>query len=263
MVIACINQKGGCGKSSTCFHLGGCLADRGYRVLLVDADPQGSLGQAFFGSEWIEGLAAEQTLASAFGNHEPAANALARATQFDRLRIVCANSQLAAYNIPNPHLAGVSQWRVNSLLENLPRFDIVLIDCPPNLYQCSWNAMLAADMVLVPVPPEDFGVQGLRAVQLAYQQAQDMNPRLQTMRYLITRATTRLIVHRMYEQQLRQFHGGAVFDVTIPEAVAFKVALTCRAPVTIHQPNSVASASIRNLADEIQPEQSVALFQGA
>jgi chromosome partitioning protein len=45
-----INQKGGCGKSSTCFHLAGCLAELGFEVLLVDADPQGSLSQAFFGS---------------------------------------------------------------------------------------------------------------------------------------------------------------------------------------------------------------------
>ena len=46
-------------------------------------------------------------------------------------------------------------------------FDVVLIDCPPNLYQCSWNAMLAAEHVLIPIPPEDFGTQGIRAVHQA------------------------------------------------------------------------------------------------
>jgi len=59
--IALVNQKGGCGKSSTCFHLAGRLGQLGKSVLLVDADPQGSLGQAFFGSAATERLAESET----------------------------------------------------------------------------------------------------------------------------------------------------------------------------------------------------------
>ena len=62
--ICLINQKGGCGKSSTCFHLAGAFATLGMRVLLVDADPQGSISQAFFGSEAVEQMACWETLAA-------------------------------------------------------------------------------------------------------------------------------------------------------------------------------------------------------
>ena len=59
-VICFINQKGGCGKSSSCFQLSGYYAGRGLRVLLIDADPQGSLSQGFFGPVPVENLPAEQ-----------------------------------------------------------------------------------------------------------------------------------------------------------------------------------------------------------
>ena len=60
MVIVFLNQKGGCGKSSCCFHLGGFLSSLGLKTLLVDADPQGSLSQAFFGAVAVENLPARQ-----------------------------------------------------------------------------------------------------------------------------------------------------------------------------------------------------------
>ena len=66
ITICLINQKGGCGKSSTCFHLAGHFAQTGQRVLLIDADPQGSLSQGFFGSSFVECLEPQETLAALF-----------------------------------------------------------------------------------------------------------------------------------------------------------------------------------------------------
>src|SRR5690606_18926066 len=66
IVLCLINQKGGCGKSSTCFHLAGAFAGLGYSVLLVDTDPQGSLSQGFLGSDFVENLPASDTLAALF-----------------------------------------------------------------------------------------------------------------------------------------------------------------------------------------------------
>lgn len=252
--ICFINQKGGCGKSSCCFHLGGCLTESGYRVLLVDADPQGSLSQAFFGSQHVEWLESHETLASLFDDnlaYSRCASRLARQTAWQNLFLVCANQTLAPHNGPCPEQAGLRQYAVVQYLEVAGDFDFALLDCPPNLYQCSWNALLAADHVIVPVPPEDFGAQGLRAVHQAIQHATLLNPRLQLLGHLVTRYDRRLLVHRAYESRLRELYGAGVLETIIPEASAFKVALTCRQPVCYCAPRSRATLATRQLTEEI------------
>jgi len=248
-----INQKGGCGKSSSCFHLAGCLADSGFNVLSVDADPQGSLSQGFLGSSQIENLSAEETLAALFDDtcHLASPDAICIRTSFDGISIVPANQTLACHNTPAPELARMKQQRLRSYLEQTQRFDIVLIDCPPNLYLCSWNALLAADFVVIPVPPEDFGTQGLRVVQQAVENAQRLNPSLRLLGHVVTRYDSRLLVHQAYEKRLRSLYGDQVFQTVIPEAAAFKVALACRQPVNISSPRSKAAKTTRALCEEI------------
>ena len=251
--ICLINQKGGCGKSSTCFHLAGCLVDAGLRVLLVDADPQGSLSQAFFGSQYVENLECSETLSSLFQDDcfDPSISLLPKPTSWAGLSIVCSNQTLGVHNRPSPETSGLLQFALAQYLEDVQHYDLALIDCPPNLYQCSWNALLAADHVVVPVPPEDFGTQGLRTVHQAIENARQLNPRLHLLGHLVTRHDRRLLIHRSYEAKLRQRFGATVFQTVIPEASAFKVALACRKPVWFHAPQSRAAELTFRLAREI------------
>lgn len=256
--ICFINQKGGCGKSSSCFHLAGHFAALGMRVLAIDADPQGSLSQGFFGSATIENLSARETLAAVFADDEPASfDSLVASTQINRLSVIRANSNLARHNVPEPEKSGMRQFSLTGLLESAKGFDLILIDCPPNLYQCSWNALLASNFVVIPVPPEDFATQGLRTVHQAIEQAQLLQPALKLLGHLVTRSDKRLLVHRTYEQQLRELYGTSVLSTVIPEASAFKVALSCRQPVSVYAPTSKATRLISDLADELLHRMSV------
>ena len=248
-----INQKGGCGKSSTCYHLAGAFASMGLEVLLVDMDPQGSLSQGFLGSEFVESLESHQTVATLFDESSFFSNRdhLLVATNFSGITICPANQRLAAFNMPEPENTGMMQYAVREFLAEQDGFDVVLIDCPPNLYRCSWTAMVAADHVMIPVPPEDFGTQGLRAVHQCVQEARRLNPSLRRLGHLITRCDNRLLVHRMYEQRLREMYGEMVLDTVVPEASAFKVALTRRSPVQFDAPKSKAANLTMSLAREI------------
>lgn len=257
--IALVNQKGGCGKSSTCFHLAGSFAEAGRRVLLVDADPQGSLSQGFFGSFQVENSAARDTLAAVMGQEAHLHPAdIVRPTPHANIWLAPANHHLARFNGPQPETLGLGQFAFEVWLGQLADFDMVLIDCPPNLYACTWNALLAADYVLIPVPPEEFGAQGLRAVHQAITSAQALHPALRLLGHVVTRHDGRLLVHRACDAKLRSLYSDQVLATVIPEASAFKVALACREPVTMHSPRSKAAAKTRQLGEEI--EQRIALL---
>ncbi len=217
--ICLINQKGGCGKSSTCLHLAGAFVAQGLRVLLVDVDPQGSISQAFLGPDAVERLSAERTTAALFDDSclltDPLS--LIQSTGIEDIWLMPANHLLAAYNRPSPELGGILQFALRDLLRELTEFDVILLDCPPNLYQCSWYAMIAAQHVLIPIPPEDFGTQGIRAVHQAVANARVLNPTLRRLGHLITRCDRRMLVHRAYEARLREQYGELVLRTTVPE----------------------------------------------
>ena len=111
--------------------------------------------------------------------------------------------------------------------------------------------MVAADYVVIPVPPEDFGTQGLRAVHQAIDHVRLLNPTLRNLGHLVTRSDSRLLVHRAYEAKLRELYGDLVMQTVIPEASAFKAALACRKPVTYYSHPSKAAKLTNNLAREI------------
>ncbi|MCA9064168.1 MAG: ParA family protein [Planctomycetaceae bacterium] len=251
--ICLINQKGGCGKSSACLHLSGAFASFGLSVLLIDADPQGSLSQAFFGSDVSERLPASETLTALFDEScfflDP--SEIIRPTAVENISLVPANHLLAKYNAPEPEEGGIVQFVLREFLNSQTAFDIVLIDCPPNLYQCSWNAMIAANYVLIPVPPEDFGTQGLPSVHQAIENARKLNPSLRRLGHFISRLDKRLLVHRTYEARLRTLYPELVLTTTIPEVSAYKVAVSCHQPVETLSSKSAAAKAMRDLAAEI------------
>jgi len=225
----------------------------GLQVRLIDADPQGSLSQGFFGSQLVETLENYETLAGAFDDSFAfqSPRQAERTTSWPAISIVPANQRLTTFNVPHPEQLGLAQFALQEFLRSLPPVDITLIDCPPNLYGCSWSALLASDFVVIPVPPEDFGAQGLRVVHQAIENARILNSRLYLLGHVVTRLDRRLVVHRSYERQLREMQGDTVLATNIPEASAFKVSLACRCPVGIYSPRTTAAVLTSDLAREI------------
>ena len=114
-----INQKGGVGKSSSCFHLAGAYAELGARVLVIDVDPQGSISQGFFGSAAVEQLGSSETVAALFEESWQFVDwsSLIHETAFERIHVCPANQTLSNYNAQNPEDAGMIQYALREFIE--------------------------------------------------------------------------------------------------------------------------------------------------
>src|SRR5262249_4395749 len=151
--ICLLNQKGGVGKTSACYHLAGTLAREGRRVLLVDNDPQASLTQGFFGPEGMRTIPAAQSVAAAYDpGHGPIATSLIQPTGFESVSIVPGSPSLAEYNMLPPAQWGRSLEGLRSLLSEVADdYDLTLIDNPPNLHLLAAASMFASNAIVIPL----------------------------------------------------------------------------------------------------------------
>lgn len=253
-IASFLNRKGGVGKTSSVFHLAGSFAKLGRRVLVCDLDPQASLSQGYFGPRVVESLPKGATVASLFDDRlDPTPEEIIHKTGVENIQIAPASNDLTDHNTPRPEEEGELPYALRDFIAEVrDRFDVILIDCPPNLQLCSWAALLASDFVVVPVIPEDFSSQGLIYVQKAIDQAMTRrNPRLRLLGYMLTMYNRQLGIHKAYEKLLREQYQDLVFDHVFPLATAFKEAVTRRKPVVDDKPRSRAAAAVRELTAEI------------
>ncbi|WP_435022657.1 ParA family protein (plasmid) [Tundrisphaera sp. TA3] len=254
ITVAMLNRKGGCGKTSSCHHLAGAFARDGKRVLLVDMDPQASLTQGLLGPQATEDLPKRSTVAGLFDDaHDPDPEEIIRPTAFPGISLAPGANALDDYNVPRPQETGELQLALRQFLrETRGDHDITLIDCPPNLSLCSWSALLAADVVVVPVQAEDYGAQGIIYIQRAFDLAvAHHNPRLRLAGYLVTMFNKSLGIHAAYDHQLRALYDDQVFRSLIPLAKDFKEAVAARQPVGSYKPRSAAAKAVKAVADEL------------
>jgi chromosome partitioning protein len=253
-VVTMWNQKGGVGKTSTCFHMASVLAAGGRRVLLVDADPQSSLTQGFYGPQQTRQLDSAETIAGILAGDEPFPDQVNRPSGVAGIDLVPGSRHAARSNVPMPHEADwPAQVSLREFLSGVrDRYDLVLIDVPPNLHLCSWAALVASDALAVPLQPEDFGAQGIADVRESVERVQaGPNPGLRQLGYIVTMHAPRRAVHQVYVARLREIYGDAVFAAMVPESVDFVEAIAQRKPIAAYKPRGAAAKAIKALAEEL------------
>jgi chromosome partitioning protein len=254
-VITLLNQKGGVGKTSTCHHLAGTLAQLGRRVLLLDNDPQSSLTQGLWGPDAARRLDPAETLAAVYRGDDPFPDQVIRPSGIDGIEIVPGSRAVNDWNLPRPfEVAFEAQECIRSFLADVrDRYDFILIDCPPNLCLCSWAALVASGHLVVPLQAEDYGAQGIMDVQESVEMVRSgPNPGLSLLGYLITMFNPRKTVHKAYESSLRALYGDAVFATTVPHAADYPEAIAARKPVALYKPKGASAKAMKALADELE-----------
>jgi chromosome partitioning protein len=249
-IIAVANQKGGVGKTTTTINLSAALAEAGYRVLVVDLDPQGNASTGLGIEQSERELTTYELLLEDIALKE-----VIQATSIEDLAIIPATVDLSSAD-----LELVSNEKRSFLLHDALRqtqmdefeFDFILIDCPPSLNLLTVNAMIAAHTVLVPLQSEFFALEGLSQLMLTIREVrQSGNTELRIEGVVLTMYDKRNNLSQQVEQDARDNLGELVFETVIPRNVRLSEAPSFAMPVLTYDPTSKGAIAYRALAQEL------------
>ena len=249
-VIAVINQKGGCGKTTISINLAAVLAYQGYRSLLLDMDPQShcSVGLAI-PEEQIE-KSIYDVLISAFGSHKTELKQVVWqiSQNFD---LAPSGIELAALE---QQLSGQDRREecLNEVLEKFGQdYQYVLVDCPPSVGLLTFNALRAADEVIIPVETGYFAIHGLARQIETLKMMQNQCKQNLTWRILPSMYDVRTKMARELLAELKKHYGPSLFKTTVNFNTKLKEAASFGQPITEYDSSSKGMRDFQALANEV------------
>jgi chromosome partitioning protein len=248
--VAIINQKGGCGKTTTSINLAACMAQLGHKTLLVDMDPQGHCGVGLaVPEEQIERTIYDALIEASDGKPADIGQIVWQiASDFD---LAPSNIRLAAFEQVFAHRAGRDE-RLKSALDRVrSNYQWTVIDCPPSVGLLTFNALKAADQVIVPVETGFFSLHGLAKMMDTLDVMRQRCGKDITIRILPTLYDTRTKLAREVLSELRVRFRQHLMESTVNFNTKLKEAASFGQPITEYDPGSRGYKDFVNLAREL------------
>ncbi len=248
VIYAFANQKGGVGKTTTAVNVGAYLAAAGYRVLLVDIDPQAnatsSLGVALPRSA--------RSIYHALVDGVPLAEVIVP-TKRPRLMVAPSAPALAGAEVEMVEIQGRERLLARALSPVATRFDFVLVDSPPSLGLLTVNGLTAAqDGVIIPVQCEYLALEGLtRLLQTIQLVRERLNPNLRIAGMVLTMYDARTSLSQQVVDEVRRHFPQQTFTTVIPRNVRLGEAPSYGEPILTYAPSSAGAIAYAALTQEI------------
>ena len=245
-IIAFVQRKGGCGKTTSCLNLSGALAEEGRRVLLLDLDPQCSLSASV-----LNVRPGEHLLSSALIQATSLAD-LVRPSGLANINVIPADPDLARIELNMGLVAGRERLlrdRLRAERALLEGYDYVLLDAPPLLGFLTTNCLIAANSCILPLNPQDRSSRDALAETIASvrQVADESNYNLVIDGILLGQVKAHTSLGRKASAYMRRAWGSMVFETVIPDSIVVQEALNAHQPVTLFSKRSAPAIAYRKL----------------
>ncbi len=254
--VAVTNAKGGVGKTTTAINLAAALADRGRRVLLIDADPSGNATLGLFPTG-----GPPRGLADAMIDGIPLAE-VAQPSRVDGLDVVPPGDRLGSCSDQMGGSQGLGlgrEFRVRRLLRVVDGYDVAVVDTSPVQTPLNVAILYAVDEVLIPIDPCVAALAGVRALEdlvrdvgALRREFTDGEP-LAIRGVLVTRAD-RTLVSKQVEAEVRSYFGDLVYGRSVPTSVKFREAYARGVPLVRYDPGGAGASAYRSAAAQFLGE---------
>lgn len=245
-IISIANEKGGVAKTTTTLSLGGAFAEMGKRVLLVDLDPQANLSLSL-------GIEPEQKVSSIINLILDNGNVMdcIKKTKVENLTLLPSNADIRMAERLLPTKSDYHMLLRNLLEPVSNQYDFILMDCPPFLGAITLNALIAANILILPTQAEYYSVFALRNMMALIRQVRTLgNPNLRY-RLLLTMFDKRNGIHRSLAEHLRNSFSSGVLDTVIEIDTRLRESPLVGLPIVFHATKSRSALQYRFLAQEI------------
>lgn len=247
VVLTSFNHAGGVAKSSTVRDLGYSLSQRGYRVLLIDADPQGSL------TKWmgLYGTPREETIYDVLVSELP----MPQPSSVHGMDIIASHHELSEAELMLGGKIGAEKLLSDAIEPLRAQYDVILIDPGPNLGRLTINGLVACDRVIIPLPTNSKGTDGLGTINRTIMMCSRLNPTLRIGAFVISLYDMRNGHDQSMLSQYRANLGkmSPVICGPIPmRSALYKDAQLSMHPVALGRVDAKLSEALRDVADQIE-----------